>query len=472
MPADVVSCIACGELPRPDHRFCVHCGVPIEGNGLVSDGAWSGGDQNPDGELGTGSGRRPADGKQVVIVGSGTRDERSSARSTESRTSVARLTTGLVALLVVGVGYLLFAPATESVTGVGEMLHAIDRRVPPDWVTPSGTGRADLTLPLPATSSGEPAGRQEPADVSRPYRPVPALADMELLAGTAGGLVRVDLSTLEQELVPIPGLVVAASNHRLVMNVRGVGLVAAPLADPDDMTILVEVEGTAVDQAVIDNDGRLLVTYWSPGGDDPVTNTAAFDLDSGEQVGTFDELLGWSVAPGLYWLAGLGTYVTDGGDSTRLLSDGFPLVAGQRAVLIIRCDDPGSCERYWIDRATGERLDRHIPDRINPASFPIGPADRFLFVVEPDFGYFDVETGDHVPVPTESSPFETGFGRQRVEITSDDGRFLFVLGRAAVFVYDTEDGRYSRIDLDVDWRPTFIGLLARQSGGAEVRAGG
>ncbi len=123
----------------------------------------------------------------------------------------------------------------------------------------------------------------------------------------------------------------------------------------------------------------------------------------------------------------------------RRLADGFPLAASDTAILVQDCDSPvaSSCRNYWIDRATGQEIDRFVPSFESWWGIRSSPTGRFL-MVDSDIGsrLWDIERGVEIAVLGYS---DMGSGMVGF---SPDGRFAAYTGpqRNEVVVYDAMSG--------------------------------
>lgn len=157
-----------------------------------------------------------------------------------------------------------------------------------------------------------------------------------------------------------------------------------------------------------------------------VLEEVAFSGGSGEPV------VASTVSGGVFVL-------NDDRQSYRRIADGFPIAAAERLVLVRSCETPitSSCRLFWVDRDSGDEVDRFVPP-LNPFWWGVWSSPSGgLLIVESDVGVtlWDVERSTEVDtVPNGQSGSPVAF--------SPDGRFAAYQGStsALLIVYDSLDG--------------------------------
>ena len=91
------------------------------------------------------------------------------------------------------------------------------------------------------------------------------------------------------------------------------------------------------------------------------------------------------------------------GGGYRLVASGRPILVRGAQVLVRTCTSPTACELGWIDRDTGEPVDKPVPDDSTDQLWWQGlvtGSDRFLYGLRfsdpdrgPDLLLFDLERG-------------------------------------------------------------------------------
>ncbi len=462
MRSDTI-CVGCGQTLAPDDRFCVRCGLARSSVASGVPGAeWT---DAPVSTIGAPAGTEPSSPPTLATTG---------ARSVRGG--------ALAALVVAVIGWLtwqLFQPPTVALTAVAVPLTAVDARVPDGWSQgPPGKPLIDLDLEsFVERQSLTPDGVPLPD----PSESVIAEIDVELLTGLDGHwlivsnqthLVRLDLATGAAELHNPRGLVVGHYRGRLVtVNGAGRGIHSVSVADPEDDRVLLR-EGDRSEIAGLDlpGDGTLTVVLrrWPPDRrrDVEKPESLIIDLNSGETLRRIP--LDVVQRTDVEFSPGYGSFEIGGDGEIRFLDDGFVEVAGNRLLLVRRCDDPATCRRYWLDRQSGRQIDRVIP--ANPGRYGIdrvfGPDDRIVALHDHQSTkrwYFDSITGTYLVGPANASA-SSRFGLG-AEVVSSDGRYLIAPAEDGAIVHDLETGFSGLLAVDMPGWPIRVELVPKRNGG-------
>ena len=145
------------------------------------------------------------------------------------------------------------------------------------------------------------------------------------------------------------------------------------------------------------------------------------------------------------------------------MDDGLLEAAGVDAVLLSRCELPEQCEWYWIDRHSGERIDRRVPDTDHRhwVGEVFGPDDRFLILHDqgPGQTYFDTVTGAYL-----SGAYRPQGDRPAgvaAEAISPDGRYLLVPDGDGVIVYDLQAGTSALLPVEIPGSPLRVEFMPK-----------
>jgi len=451
-------CLGCGRESEPADRFCADCGLSLEPEPGDSPPAVSG-----------------AAASTIRKSPSGVSTE---STASEARSSLrARVFTAAVLAVVGWAALRIFQPPTEALADVAATLTAVDARVPDAWFRgPPGEPLIDHDLESFVDRTASVADGVPIPDLSENVLPsidleeLIGLDDHWLIVSNTTHLVRLDPATGEAVLQNPRGLVVGHHRDRLVVvNGAGRGIHSVSIVDPDDERRLLR-EGDRSDIARLDlpGDGTLTVGVWrlpsDPNANVEDLESLTIDLDSGQTVRRFSSLL--SEEPGVGFSPGYGSYEIDADGGIRLFEDGFVEASGDRLALVRRCGDPDTCQRYWLDRQSGRRIDRRIPASVDGFGIVdvLGPDDRIVTVYDGSRRwYFDTVSGAYLlgpENPTGRSRFD-----QAAEVVSPDGRYLIVPIRSGAAVHDLESGTSGIIAVDLPGWPQSVVLVPKPGDG-------
>ncbi len=129
------------------------------------------------------------------------------------------------------------------------------------------------------------------------------------------------------------------------------------------------------------------------------------------------------------------------------ITDGSPIVATDRFVLIRHCESPVDCSTFWVDRATGDRVDRFVPPLEGIGTVKASPSGSFVTSQGPaGWSLWDIERG----TLAETVPFnERG---DLGAVFSSDGRFVAFAttqsaNRGEVVIHDSLTGTRTLVAL-------------------------
>lgn len=191
---------------------------------------------------------------------------------------------------------------------------------------------------------------------------------LSVLVGNADKWTLLDLDTGKWRSLEPRGRPVLATEGHLVVE-RGTSLWSIPmgeLADPEGAEVRLEnpIGGSGV-WAIAEPVGDNQVVIVSERRNE--VRSARVDLVTGrareEPVAAGPDSFSLALG-GLRFAPGAGTFDRAADGSWRRVSDGYPLVAAPSAVLIELCTAADECSQFWVDRATGERLDRTVADAL------------------------------------------------------------------------------------------------------------
>ncbi|MDH4280815.1 MAG: hypothetical protein OEW83_22335, partial [Acidimicrobiia bacterium] len=187
------------------------------------------------------------------------------------------------------------------------------------------------------------------------------------------------------------------------------------------------------------------------------------DLETGAAVPDPSLPFAADVWNGVGFEPGYGTFTIDSAGGTQWLDDGLLEAAGVDAMLLSRCELPEQCEWYWIDRHSGERIDRRVPDTDHRhwVGEVFGPNDRFLILHDqgPGQTYFDTVTGAYL-----SGAYRPQGDRPAgvaAEAISPDDRYLLVPDGDGVIVYDLQAGTSALLPVEIPGSPLRVELMPK-----------
>ena len=450
----IAPCHACGHDPEHDDRFCAHCGLGLEAHAATT-------------------------GESVAVattVAPARADPVAPGRP--GRRSAWRRLATVAALAVVGVlAWQIFQPPRQHLDDVAATLGAVEARVPAGWADRPGDEPFISIEPedVAADPVADPAGRPVAPEVSGSDLPeigLDAVSDLAadwVIVSNSTHLVRLDPVTGAVDAYEPGGLVIGHDeDHLVLVSGRGV-ILSAAASDPESVRTLFNTEtGHLANVRVVD--GAVVASLWMPSeadsGDDSF-RSVTIDLDSGaveEGRNATGWLSGWN---GVGFQPGYGSYDVAPDGRERWLSDGFVEVAGERQVLILNCAAPDDCERFWLERASGARVDRHVPADTDNGFGPVrvfGPDDRFVSVVGESLQrYFDTTTGDYLAGP-DSLAVTTSLD-VAVEAVSADGRYLMTPTRSGVIVHDLATGSSGVLAVDIPGYPLSVKIVPKSEAG-------
>ncbi len=464
-------CVGCGRQPEAGDRFCADCGLALGGS---SQGGVGGDRTEPAGPTPL----RPPPRSSTSSGGS---------QPAPAIDGLRRIALAVALVLVAVLGWRVFQPPTGSLDGVTVALDAIDARVPAGWSNRSVPSRAvdgdddvdvDVDVEPGGTGSGgNPDVMVDLLDVLEVMAPddLVGLDDHYVFAANSTHAVRLDPASGAAETYGTTALIVGHDGDRLVLATGGGEIRLASIANPAaDQQVVVSADvPTPIAVLEVPGDGTVTVGTWEATGgdnDEARLELVTVDLDSTESTDRLATEPDFATEPhldtwhGLGFQPGYGTFDTRPDGEPRLLSDGVVETAGPQLVLIRRCSDPENCERFWLDRETGEQADRHLPDdRVAGWRTDLfGPDDRFL-VLNDEFGrgrtYFDTETGRYLSGGDSgagSATFEVA-----TEVVSPDGRYLLAPTDDGVIVHDLSSGTSGLIPVDIPGSPLRIELVPK-----------
>ncbi len=296
-----------------------------------------------------------------------------------------------------------------------------------------------------------------------------------LFAHAPPDLVRIDLDSGDQHWFRMTGQVHVATDTHLVVTAED-GLFALETESPQAggrllhrFTDSAEPELSVQGSFVLD-DGRVAMSTYRFDGLVPASETVVMDPASSDaDVIVFEHGQSWSPVPGLVATLGGGVF-DDFAPELGEVFDGRIVAGGGRRLIGDRCDDPTSCRRSVIDRATGEVLIGELPGTLSSQGFDrlVGDDESLLAT------WFDLEMGDESPDPVQLLDLDTGevvaadflaIGTSGATLgvsadpglvmsldASSDSRLLAAVGNGVVAIHDRASGENYSIDLELATR--------------------
>lgn len=277
---------------------------------------------------------------------------------------------------------------------------------------PIGESKDPAAAPKPSTVVGAATAVRPPAVVDLielavekvPEQPeLAALAGHHVVVSHAGGLIRLDTDTGQvdrYDRTRIAGSLLGHYRDQLIFVEAQRRVIAVTAEDPTgDPVELIDLQWPewplGIQGARMIDDHRLsLVVRSFLQRDGRAVDRLLLDLESRRAL---NQSSGSWQASDLTWVPGGGLFEFADG-SYRHLADGAPVVAGRRYVLVHECQGYDDCARHWIDRRTGEHVDRPIPPGAHGHLEFLDPDDRLLFVNGEDgHRYFDATNGWFLP---------------------------------------------------------------------------
>lgn len=352
------TCLSCGEQQEADDRYCGRCGTPAVTAALTVESRLV---PRPEPEL---------------LLGPPS-DEGPPRRLDPVAMALGAVVASLLGLSAMG----LLRSSTIEVSSVGDGLIGI-LTVDSDVAELVAVGRRE-TVSVFETFRSHIVGADEPLMVERE-------TGTSLLAASASAWTLIDLDTGERQELQPQGLPVLVSDSHLVVerdealwsiplselghNGTGVRLFELGVDDDEDRLGLLAASLSGFDELVV-------VSYRSDGW----RQIARLDLSTGDQAGPEDTPSSPFARPngGLHEVVGAGTFdVID--DSWTKISDGAPVIAAPGSTLVHVCAGRLECRYEWLDRKSGQPLDRPVPKSLIEAdrrrSFLL-PLDLFGHVI-------------------------------------------------------------------------------------------
>lgn len=415
----MTSCTSCGHESESTARFCSECGLP-----LVSPKA-------------IGAEVLTRTGEKSHWLTSATDADDSAVRVPGVRRGVKHpLPVVVGAALLAIVTWSLFRAPTTRVQGLAGDLDAVMSS------TPTGPAGADVTAPAEdqADDSASTTTATDPDPTTVDVSGLdPALTRYHLFAQHSGRLLRVDLGSGELSSHDVGGRLLGEFGYRLYL-VDSDAIFSLPVDDDAEWELVaMPIEkGHDLIAAALTEDGLIHLTTGVLSSAEPDLVMIRIDLTTGSeqraemnQYGTF----------GLVEVAGAGLFELTG-DGFRPLADGSVRFHGERLLVIEECEAPGRCRRYWFDRATGQELDRPVPEA--SSGWLLGPNGRIAVIYGPRGQVFlDTETGETLPNLVGATS-DRGFSIPG-DLTPDE-RFL-----AAVPASDSGDVQIHDLTRAVSW---------------------
>ena len=326
------------------------------------------------------------------------------------------LAVGVVLAFVV---WNLFRAPTTEVNGLAGGLDAASSATRSTPTTAAGGAVADEAVAADDEStSGSTAidPDQSTVDVSDLD---PVLTRYHLFAQHSGRLLRIDLADGRIDVYDVTGRMVGEFAGLLYLVDPRNAIVTLPVDDLDaepSPNASPVPEGHSLAAVELTGDGLLHLMTGLFSAADPELTMIRIDLStSSTQVAAVDQygMFGLVEVPG----AGLFEMT---GDGFRPLTDGAVRFYGERLIVVEECRAPGDCRRYWLDRATGNEIDRPMPKA--SSGWLLGPSGRISITFNSGGRVFiDTEAGQALPDLVGS---ENGRGLTFPEDLTPDERFL------------------------------------------------
>lgn len=412
------SCTSCGHESASTARFCAECGLP-----LVSPAAAGA-------EVIGNSGKD----KSHWLTAPDTAESAAVRRPVTKRGAKHPLAAVGAALLLAVLAWNLFRAPTTKVEGLaGDLAPA----------GPSTTATTDAAEGGSASATATTTGVEIETDITELD---PNLTGYDLFASRPGLLTRIDLSDGAVTEYQLTAELIGAFESRLLFLESNGDISARPLDDPDAEPDIIMARDDAGDELIavaVTTDGLLHVTLVNFSDLSPSFSMVRINLRSGavhrenvSQFGTF----------GLVEVPGAGLFeLTENG--FRSLADGSVRFGGERLIVVEECDAPDACRRYWLDRVTGDQVDRPLPEA--ESGLLMGPDGRIAVIFDPTGSVFlDTESGESVP---EGVTFRGDrFGPILPDYWVHDDRFLIAAeaeGGRDILIHDLDRDTSSAIEL-------------------------
>jgi hypothetical protein len=430
---DTVHCAGCGRPVGSDDRYCGQCGLPnTAGNRVVA----------------------PPDTARSVATG-------------PKRVGPFSIVTAALVLLGATVAWIVL---TEGDDGGSAAQEELERDLDPR-VSESAAGRTtDRPPPGTPAASSPPAELEVPPQFEMPPDlevPPPvevqtitpaALAALEdidglrghyLFVGAGTALLRIDFDTGELDQYALTGAVLGHYRDRLLLlDEHGIStiLVDRPLRTPHQLVAVEQALDFHVAEVTLD---RWLELSYSP-SNRPPGSSIIIDLSEKSIVSTSSDW--WAGGGTVAWVPGGGVFqLTDNGYD--FLTDGVSGLIGRDSVYIESCTGPDECRFHWVDRSSGETIDRPLLPADLFFGQMVGGGDRLAVFHGPASSrafYYDTIRGEALPLNVRrlSEIFDTA-GR-RSEAVSPDDRFLMTLANGReLWLFDLDTDRAFGLDLPV-----------------------
>ena len=432
------TCLSCGERQGTDDRFCGQCGSPAVTGPAV--GRWS--ERAPEPEL--------------LLVAP---DDEPQTRLLDP----VAIVLGFAAVTLLGLSaWGLLRSSTVRLSGIGDGIIGV-LAVDPVEPEPTGTGTEEAVNVF-ETFDIRAVGPEDQLIVERE-------TDTSLLAASDIAWTLIDLDTGDRQRLESQGSPVLISNNFLVVE-RDQSLWSIPLAELGHDSTGVQLFSPGIDDgeeepgllaASLSGDDEMLVVNY---GFERPGQVARLDLATGDRSGA-EETPSYPFAlhyAGLYEATGGGTFdVIDG--SWSKISNGAPVIAGPRRALFRICTEPLECRYEWLDRQSGRRLDRPVPeilidaDRRQRSLFPVDLDGQVIATFGPDgFTVADVAK-DRVLALDARLPEGLELGETRIEpllpFTARLGLVAVATG-SGLELMDLEDDVLYRLE------PDFFGPRPRR----------
>ncbi len=369
-----------------------------------------------------------------------------------------------IALILAFVIWNLFRAPTTEVDGVTDGLSLGAAATETTGGSAGETDEADNddgAAEASTTTTTEPEIEADVVDVADLD---PGLTRYDLFAQHSGSLTRIDLAGGQLVNHRIAGRLIGEFGYRLYFLDTDNAISSLPVDDLD-ATPTPEPSPVESDDDVISvsitGDGAIHLTSGEFSSPQPDWVMSRVDLQSGSvqraEVDRYGEF-------GLVEVPGAGLFELTG-DGFQPLIDGSVRLAGERLIVIEVCDTPDRCTRSWLDRATGELVDRPVPD--TQGGWLIGESGRIAVVYGGSGRQFvDTETGEFLPDLIGYD--REGFLSSYPDDLSPDQRFLAVVHRDSsgdVQIRDLTRGEVWTIDLPRSFGLTRVLFVPKEVDG-------